>query len=81
MADAFNEQVPGLSKTWKDIATEWIQQGCPIPTGVKVANFAPSVVFPFVPKSKKAFRLGPYATPSERARHPRGTVLGMGSVH
>lgn len=81
MADAFGEQAPGLSKTWKDIATEWIQQGCPMPASAKPESFALSAVFPFTLRSKKAFRLGPYATPSERASHPRGTVLGMGTVH
>lgn len=79
MADAFSQEVPGLSKTWKDIATEWIQQGCPIPTAAKAVGFTLSLPFPA--KSKTAFRLGPFATPSERARHPRGTVMGMGSVH
>ena len=81
MADDFNQQAPGLSKTWKDIATEWIQQGCPIPAAAKPESFALSAIFPFAPKSKKAFRLGLYATPSQRAKHPRGTILGMGAVH
>jgi hypothetical protein len=81
MADAFSQQAPGSPKTWKDIATEWIQQNCPIPAASKLQSFAISAVFPFPSKSKKAFRLGPYATLSERSRHPRGTVLGMGAVH
>lgn len=81
MADAFNQQAPGLGKTWKDIATDWIQQGCPIPSTAKPQSFALSAIVPFVPTSKKAFRLGVYATPTERAKHPRGTVLGIGSVH
>jgi hypothetical protein len=81
MAEAFNQQAPGLTKTWKDIATEWIQQGCPIPAAAKAETFALSAIFPFAPKSKKAFRLGVYASPSQRAKHPRGTILGMGSVH
>jgi hypothetical protein len=82
MADAFSQQAPGLAKTWKDIATEWIEQGCPIPAAEQLEPFALAAVFPAVPpKSKKAFRLGAYASPCERAKHPRGTIQGMGSVH
>ncbi|HTU48776.1 MAG TPA: LodA/GoxA family CTQ-dependent oxidase [Bryobacteraceae bacterium] len=81
MADAYNQQAPGLSRTWKDIATDWIRQGCPIPSPAKTETFALALALPFPPKSKKAFRLGIYASPSERARHPRGKVLGMGTVH
>jgi hypothetical protein len=81
MADDFNQQAPGLAKTWRDIATDWIRQGCPVPPAAKPEAFSISAIFPFAPKSKKAFRLGVYASPAERAKHPRGKVLGMGSVH
>ena len=81
MGSDFGQQVPGSQKTWSDVATDWIQQGCPIPTAAKLAKLTLSAVFPFSPKSKRAFHLGPYATPAERAKHPRGTVMGMGTVH
>jgi hypothetical protein len=81
MGNDFNQKVPGSQKSWRDIVTDWIQQGCPIPSAAKPAKFALAAVFPFAPKSERAFRLGPYATPAERAKHPRGTVLGMGTVH
>ncbi len=80
MAEAFNQQVPGQAKTWKDVATEWVQQECPIPAA-ELEVRALLEVLPVVCKSKKAFRLGINATPEERARHPRGTILGMGTVH
>ena len=81
MANTFNQQAPGMTKTWKDIATDWIRQGCPIPPAAKPESFALLAIFPFAPKSRKAFRLGAYASPSQRAKHPRGTILGMGTVH
>jgi hypothetical protein len=81
MGKDFDQKVPGSQKTWSEIATEWIQQGCPIPTAPKPAKRALSAVIPFAPKSERAFRLGPYATPAERAKHPRGTAMGMGTVH
>jgi hypothetical protein len=81
MGSNFDQKVLGSQKTWRSIATEWIQLGCPIPAAAKPAKLVLSAVFPFAPKSERAFRLGPYATVAERAKHPRGTVMGMGTVH
>ena len=53
MADAFNQEAPGLLKTWKDIATEWIQGGCPIPPSGKPESFAVSAVFAFAAKRQE----------------------------
>jgi hypothetical protein len=81
MGDAFSGEAPGGTMSWKDVATEWIQQGCPIPSAVEAEPLALSSVNLLGLKSQRAFRLGVYPTPAERARHPRGTILGMGSVH
>lgn len=80
MADAFGQTVPGSTQTWRDVAIEWIRQGCPLPTS-KGPALAFASLMAFAPKSRKAFRLGAYATASQRARHPRGTIHGMGAVH
>src|SRR5262249_57015585 len=59
MAQAFNRVVPDTGgKTGKDVATNWIQQGCPLPAE-RVAM---------------AMAAGGGAVPARRARGPRGCL-------
>jgi hypothetical protein len=81
MAEAFNRVVPDTGgKTGKEIATNWIQQGCPLPAE-RVAMAMAAGVGAVPARAMRAPRLTLGAPSSERLSHPRGTVQGMGAVH
>lgn len=79
MADAFGELGPIPGRARKAIAIEWIEANCPLPQEVK-HQLAESLLEVAV-VSKTAFRLSAESKVTERARHPRGRILGIGSVH
>jgi hypothetical protein len=81
MAEAFNRVVPDTGgKSGKDIATDWIQQGCPLPA--ERAAMAMAAGVGAVPtRAMRAPRLTLGSPSSEQRAHPRGTVQGMGAVH
>ncbi|MFN2606690.1 MAG: LodA/GoxA family CTQ-dependent oxidase [Acidimicrobiales bacterium] len=86
MAQALADAAPGTShKTWRSIAIDWINAGCPIPTAgfmksirperrsvAEIASLAPTAPIP---------RLSLLSTPEAVASHPRQRILGMGAVH
>jgi hypothetical protein len=81
MSSAFNGSAPNSGgKTWKQIAIDWIDHGCPLPVEPARATK------PFV-RSAEALgrrRLGRLTLTSPQSvvdAHPRGRVLGMGCVH
>lgn len=68
------------NKTWKQIAAEWIDKGCPLPPAPPQAHAL------FVRMAEQAGRrmLGRLTLTSPKSQvraHPRGRVLGMGVVH
>lgn len=90
MSRAFDAVAPDTGgKSWRQIATEWIDQGCPMPR--PTAPVPPAVSFDAVaappPRlgtraaAPQAQRLSLTTSPSVVARHPRRRVQGMGTVH
>ena len=81
MAQAFNRVVPDTGgKTGKDIATAWIEQGCPLPAE-RAAMAMAAGMGAVRARPIRAPRLTLGSPLAERLAHPRGTVQGMGAVH
>jgi len=67
-------------KTWKQIAADWIDHGCPLPPAPPRAP----ALFTRMPEQAGRRMLGrlTLTSPESHVRvHPRGRVLGMGAVH
>lgn len=75
MVSAFNLVAPNSNgKTWKQIAVDWISEGCPLPhSAVRARALAV--------RSTSAPHLALTATTAMLDAHPRGKVQGMGVVH
>jgi hypothetical protein len=70
----------GGDKTWKQIAADWIDKGCPLP-GVPAT---PHIAFARTPAHvgrRTRTRLTLTSPVAEVQAHPRRRVLGMGVVH
>lgn len=81
MGEAFNRVVPDTGgKTGKDIATAWIEQGCPLPAE-RAAMAMAAGIGAVRARPVRAPRLTLGSPLAERLAHPRGTVQGMGAVH
>jgi hypothetical protein len=81
MSAAFTSTSPDTGgKTWREIAAEWIDKGCPIPPeAVRLRT-----TFSRTAESLGRRRIGRLtltSPESQVAAHPRGHVLGMGVVH
>jgi hypothetical protein len=82
MSRAFSGSGPDSSKTWKQIAADWIDKGCPLPAAASLAHVRP--MFARTPEQvgrRVRTRLTLTSPEQEVAAHPRGRVLGMGVVH
>jgi hypothetical protein len=82
MANALSGVAPGTGhKTWRSIAIDWINQGCPIPPPAAAAGAAA----PFVAKAPTPGapipRLFLSSSPEEVRAHPHGKVRGNAAVH
>ena len=67
-------------KTWRQIATDWIDKGCPLPS----VPAHPQVMFEASPEHLGRRAIGRLTLTSSQAEveaHPRGRILGMGDVH
>lgn len=79
MSQAFRATAPNSGgKTWRQIATEWIDKGCPLP---RPALAVRALAMAKAAESAPAVRLSLTTPDSTVARHPRGRVQGMGVVH
>lgn len=87
MARALADAAPGLAhKTWRSIAIDWINAGCPIPSQGFVQSMAPNrrtlaEVRTLVAENRPIPRLSLLSTADAVASHPRQRILGMGAVH
>lgn len=81
MSEAFDEIGPNTGgKTWRQIATDWIDKGCPLPSTL----VQPEVTLETAPEhlGRPAIsRLTLTSSQAEVDAHPRRRVLGMGVVH
>jgi L-Lysine epsilon oxidase N-terminal/L-lysine epsilon oxidase C-terminal domain/Iron-containing redox enzyme len=82
MANALSGIAPGTAhKTWRSIAIDWINKGCPIPPPVVAAQ----VAAPFISREPAAGapirRLYLNSSPEEVLAHPHGRVRGNAAVH
>ncbi len=74
MGAAFKAIAPNTGgKSWRQVVTDWIDQGCPMPKAPRTRALQPDL--------GPATRLTLTTPRSAEARHPRGRVQGMGSVH
>jgi hypothetical protein len=68
-------------KTWRDVAAEWIDAGCPLPSEPEQPHARAFARSAAVVGRTRLGRLTLTSGESEVASHPRGRVLGMGVVH
>jgi len=86
MAQALADAAPGTShKTWRNIAVDWINAGCPVPTQGFVTSIRPErrslAEVAALSTDQPVPRLSLLSTPEAQASHPRRRILGMGAVH
>jgi len=86
MAQALADAAPGTShKTWRNIAVDWINAGCPVPTQGFVKSVRPErrslAEVAALSADQPVPRLSLLSTPEAQASHPRRRILGMGTVH
>ena len=67
-------------KTWKQIAVDWIDKGCPLPPAPVTAHVAFARTPAHVGRRMR-LRLTLTSPESEIRAHPRHRILGMGVVH
>jgi hypothetical protein len=68
------------NKPWKQIAEDWINNGCPLPPAPQPAHTLLAVSPQHVGR-RMLGRLTLTSSEPEVRGHPRGRVLGMGVVH
>jgi hypothetical protein len=86
MGRALSGVAPGTShRTWRSVAIDWINAGCPIPTDQLMLTLAPVLRDEGEVRTMAASRPVRHltvVTPLEEvAANPQGRILGLGTVH
>jgi hypothetical protein len=82
MANALSGVAPGTAHmTWRSIAIDWINKGCPIPPPAVAAQVAAPFAAPAPTTGAPIPRLFLSSSPEEVRAHPHGKIRGNAAVH
>jgi hypothetical protein len=82
MARALQGVAPGTAhRSWRSIAIDWINKGCPMPKPSVASQAAALRAQPAPPPGAPIRRLHLSSSPEEVSAHPHGRVRGNATVH